>query len=276
MGYIYKISNTVNNRVYIGQTVFSTEERWKQHISASFDTGFRGDNLLYRAMRKHGRDKFHIETIEKVEDNKLSERETYWIKYYDSYNNGYNMTLGGEGAILYDIDTFLKLWNEGYAVHEIANMVGCCRATVSRRLQTVVPNFIELSHQRGYEKPREDYKNRDEIIKRMWEEGKSGTEIKEFLGVDISTIKRHLKRFGNFSEKEFKKRNGKFQGQRQKTQVPIRQLSLEGKEIATFPSMSEAARSIGDTSMVSNIRKCLIGKIKTAYGYKWQYADKEN
>ena len=66
MGYIYKISNTVNNKVYIGQTVFSTEERWKQHISASFDTGFRGDNLLYRAMRKYGRDKFHIETIEKA------------------------------------------------------------------------------------------------------------------------------------------------------------------------------------------------------------------
>ena len=276
MGYIYKISNTVNNRVYIGQTVFSIEERWKQHISASFDTGFRGDNLLYRAMRKYGRDKFHIETIEKVEDNKLSERETYWIKYYDSYNNGYNMTLGGEGVILYDINTFLELWNKGYSTSEIADMVGCCQATVSRRLQVIIPNFIELSHQRGHEKPREDYKNRDEIIKKMWEEGKSGTEIKEFLGVDISTIKRHLKRFENFSEKEFKKRNGKFQGQRQKTQVPIRQLSLEGKEIATFPSMSEAARSVGDASMVSNIRKCLIGKIKTAYGYKWQYADKEN
>lgn len=276
MGYIYKISNTVNNRVYIGQTVFSIEERWKQHISASFDTGFRGDKLLYRAMRKHGRDKFHIETIEKVEDNKLSERETYWIKYYDSYNNGYNMTLGGEGVILYDINTFLELWNKGYSTSEIADMVGCCQATVSRRLQVIIPNFIELSHQRGHERPREDYKNRDEIIKKMWEEGKSGTEIKEFLGVDISTIKRYLKRFENFSEKEFKKRNGKFQGQRQKTQVPIRQLSLEGKEIATFTSMSEAARSIGDVSMVSNIRKCLIGKIKTAYGYKWQYADKEN
>lgn len=276
MGYIYKISNTVNNRVYIGQTVFSIEERWKQHISASFDTGFRGDNLLYRAMRKHGRDKFHIETIEKVEDNKLSERETYWIKYYDSYNNGYNMTLGGEGVILYDIDTFLELWNKGYSTSEIADMVGCCQATVSRRLQVIIPNFIELSHQRGHERPREDYKNRDEIIKKMWEEGKSGTEIKEFLGVDISTITRHLKRFENFSEEELKKRNGRVWGQRQKTQIPIKQLSLEGKEIATFPSMSEAARSIGDASMVSNIRKCLIGKIKTAYGYKWQYADKEN
>lgn len=276
MGYIYKISNTVNNRVYIGQTVFSTEERWKQHISASFDTGFRGDNLLYRAMRKHGRDKFYIETIEKVEDNKLSERETYWIKYYDSYNNGYNMTLGGEGVILYDIDTFLELWNKGYSTSEIADMVGCCQATVSRRLQVIIPNFIELSHQRGHERPREDYKNRDEIIKKMWEEGKSGTEIKEFLGVDISTITRHLKRFENSSEEELKKRNGRVWGQRQKTQIPIKQLSLEGKEIATFPSMSEAARSIGDASMVSNIRKCLIGKIKTAYGYKWQYADKEN
>lgn len=227
-------------------------------------------------MRKHGRDKFYIETIEKVEDNKLSERETYWIKYYDSYNNGYNMTLGGEGVILYDIDTFLELWNKGYSTSEIADMVGCCQATVSRRLQVIIPNFIELSHQRGHERPREDYKNRDEIIKKMWEEGKSGTEIKEFLGVDISTITRHLKRFENFSEEELKKRNGRVWGQRQKTQIPIKQLSLEGKEIATFPSMSEAARSIGDASMVSNIRKCLIGKIKTAYGYKWQYADKEN
>ena len=227
-------------------------------------------------MRKHGRDKFYIETIEKVEDNKLSERETYWIKYYDSYNNGYNMTLGGEGVILYDINTFLELWNKGYSTSEIADMVGCCQATVSRRLQVIIPNFIELSHQRGHERPREDYKNRDEIIKKMWEEGKSGTEIKEFLGVDISTITRHLKRFENFSEEELKKRNGRVWGQRQKTQIPIKQLSLEGKEIATFPSMSEAARSIGDASMVSNIRKCLIGKIKTAYGYKWQYADKEN
>lgn len=50
---------------------------------------------IKRAIHKYGKDKFHISLIEEVSVEKLNEREKYWITYYDSYNNGYNLTLGG-------------------------------------------------------------------------------------------------------------------------------------------------------------------------------------
>ena len=53
---------------------------------------------LYWAIAKYGKDNFTIEQIEEVENDFLGEREMYWIHYYDSYNNGYNATLGGDGT----------------------------------------------------------------------------------------------------------------------------------------------------------------------------------
>lgn len=92
MGIIYKIYNDINDKLYIGQTVQSLLCRWQQHIrdSKKLDTHF------YRAVRKYGIEHFMIEAIEtNTPVEKLDEREIYWIKYYDSYLNGYNSTPGG-------------------------------------------------------------------------------------------------------------------------------------------------------------------------------------
>ena len=94
MGYIYKISNSINDKLYIGKTCTTLSNRWSHHISDYT----KYDWHLYRAMRKYGIENFSIELVEECEDNKLNEQEQYWINYYNSYNNGYNMTLGGEGA----------------------------------------------------------------------------------------------------------------------------------------------------------------------------------
>lgn len=94
MGYIYKISNTINNKLYIGMTRYNIEHRWKEHKSS-----YQYKNThLYSAMRKYGVDNFNIEIIEECPEEDLIIREAYWISYYDSYKNGYNMTEGkGEG-----------------------------------------------------------------------------------------------------------------------------------------------------------------------------------
>lgn len=98
---IYKITNKINGKVYIGQTIHTLEERYRGHINRAN----RGDmGHLYPAMRKYGINNFEcevIETIDKTLPNALdllNEREIYWIKYYDSTNNkcGYNITLGGD------------------------------------------------------------------------------------------------------------------------------------------------------------------------------------
>ncbi len=103
MGYIYKITNDINNKVYIGQTIKTIQKRWKQH-QCNFTKEYFSQLVLYKAMNKYGVKHFHIEEIEKVENDKLDEREKYWIKFYDSYNHGYNSTIGGREIALYDFD----------------------------------------------------------------------------------------------------------------------------------------------------------------------------
>ena len=98
-GIIYKITNLINNKVYIGKTLETLETRWKQHKKDS--TRFL-NRPLYRAMNKYGIENFIIEIIETPMLEVLSERECYWIEYYNSFHFGYNATKGGDGKILYD------------------------------------------------------------------------------------------------------------------------------------------------------------------------------
>ena len=118
MAYIYKITNRINKKVYIGKTYTSVEQRWKEHLQ-DYNKIRCEKRPLYSAMNKYGIQHFSIETIEECDN--LEQREKYWIKYYDSYKNGYNATLGGDGKAYIDYNSILKLFAEGYNVIEIAN-----------------------------------------------------------------------------------------------------------------------------------------------------------
>jgi group I intron endonuclease len=97
---IYKITNLVTSHAYVGQSV-RIEDRLKSHFSEA--KLFNKDSIeyskaLYVAIRKYGKDAFKteiLELVEAVED--LNSREIYWITFYNTYNNGYNMTPGGGG-----------------------------------------------------------------------------------------------------------------------------------------------------------------------------------
>lgn len=96
MGYIYKITNKINSKCYIGKTARTINERWKEHQR----NVTKYPNLpLYRAFIKYGLINFEISKVEQCDNSILDEREIYWIKTYDSYHNGYNCTLGGEGGL---------------------------------------------------------------------------------------------------------------------------------------------------------------------------------
>ena len=85
--FIYKISNSVNDKVYIGITSYSIEQRYKWHVR---DCKSGVEKKLYKAMRKHGIDNFKIELLESADDSIIDKREEFYIEYYDSFNNGYN------------------------------------------------------------------------------------------------------------------------------------------------------------------------------------------
>ena len=135
MGYIYKIQNLINNHIYIGQTVKNYQKRFLQH-KANYDKPYFSQLTLYKAFKKYGLENFSFEPIEEVDNDKLDEREKYWIEYYNSYKNGYNMTLGGRLVELYkwDLEEIVKLYNETKSARKVAEIIGCDHSTIDHLL----------------------------------------------------------------------------------------------------------------------------------------------
>ena len=92
---IYKITNLINGKVYVGQSV-NILTRWRRHRSEM--NNLNNCYPIYKAMRKYGLENFAFEVIEECSKNLLDEREKYWIKYYNSYYDGYNQTSGGHSS----------------------------------------------------------------------------------------------------------------------------------------------------------------------------------
>lgn len=94
---IYKITNIITNKIYIGKTIKSLNERLNKHFRYAYK--YDTHNVLSNSIRKHGRENFIIEEIEKCNSLKqLNKREIYWIKQLNSkVPVGYNMTDGGDG-----------------------------------------------------------------------------------------------------------------------------------------------------------------------------------
>lgn len=93
-GTIYIIKNTIDEKVYIGQTIQMVDKRFRSHLSIPKDAKFNKGTLEYHIL-KYGKDKFYYEVLEKdVPEYILNKRERFYIELYDSYNNGLNGNKG--------------------------------------------------------------------------------------------------------------------------------------------------------------------------------------
>jgi group I intron endonuclease len=93
---IYSITNVVTGEMYIGQTIQDFKKRWKSHISA-LNRGNHDNEYLQRSWNKYGEDAFKFKAIHYCDElDILNDLEKYYIKKYDTYNNGFNMTEGGD------------------------------------------------------------------------------------------------------------------------------------------------------------------------------------
>lgn len=134
MGFIYIIRNTINTKVYVGQTKKSIQQRFRQHV---YEANRGCHYVIHKAMRKYGIDNFYIQPIEQCDDSLLNDKEIYWIKFYKSNNPkyGYNMTEGGSrqgdpwNKSRVDDITLLNAFNNGLSAYNIAKKY---HTTVSR------------------------------------------------------------------------------------------------------------------------------------------------
>ena len=92
---IYKITNKINNKVYIGQSI-DIYERWKEYFGCINDLSC--NRYIHRAIRKYGLENFNFEIIKECKREELNYFEIYYIDFYKSTFDkfGYNITPGGQ------------------------------------------------------------------------------------------------------------------------------------------------------------------------------------
>lgn len=141
MAYIYKIINDINDKIYIGLTFRTIQNRFKQHISDSKKNTDK-HRPLYNAMKKYGAEHFSVIEIEQCDDSEANARESYWIQYYNTYKKGYNATLGGEGKPLYSYEEIINDFkNTDLSARELANKYQCSVDTILNIIHTYYPNI---------------------------------------------------------------------------------------------------------------------------------------
>ena len=161
-GFIYKITNTINGKSYIGQTIQNVKERFYQHCATKCSKVV-SNMAIHRAIKKYGKSNFTVEVIEEIDSTNLNDRERYWIRYYDSYNNGYNSTEGGQDGIKLfknlDTESIVREYKSGKSLREIGRLFNVDKQTIKDLL---VRNNINLRTTRTYKLSQKD---REDIIK---------------------------------------------------------------------------------------------------------------
>lgn len=305
MGYIYKISNDVNNKVYIGLTTRSLEQRWKEHTIYNIND----DSLIHRAMRKYGVEHFFIELIEECENNMLQEKEKYWIKYYNSYQCGYNMTLGGENIsenfkipfYKYSLSgMFLKEYNsiteaaKELNIDSVTNLCYCASGKIQTsygyRWSYEKKEYLEPLNSGATILPYCSFVFYDKTNKILYGpcklqdavtflEIKSISSITNVLQKTTRRVKGYIIKdidwclntitFIQDSEKNSFNSSRKHSGG-EKLKKGVAQIDENNNILKIYDSITEAENCLNG-NYKGHISQVCKGKRKSAYGYKWKY-----
>jgi hypothetical protein len=199
-GLIYVIKNNVNEKVYIGKTYNNLTTRYNEHIRDSRKKRCE-DRALYSAIKKYGENSFFIELLEDgIEEALLEEREIYYINKYNSYKNGYNCSLGGDGKryITWTDAQVLKIYSKHKSIRKAAKELQISIDTVSMILHK---NNIEIIHPNSKKililELNKTFDSIIECAKFLISGGKSKTKDTNSVAINIKrSIKRNTKYLG--------------------------------------------------------------------------------
>ena len=266
MGLIYKLTSP-SGKSYIGQTSVNFSVRFSQHKRAARD----GSTCpIHNALRKYGAENFFIEILEEdIPENLLNEREQYYIQKYDTYNNGYNATIGGEGNKKIPDQIILELWDQGLCCSDIATILEVQNHTISDRMRQLRPQDERERRRYSIIGKKEGFSDEEkEKILSLWKKGYNCTAIGKELNHERHSIARTLYTFGITAE-EIQERMR--QTANTNKCISIYQYDKEGNFIQRWESMSAAGRALGIG--IGEISSVCSGKKRSAGGFIWR---KEN
>lgn len=142
MGYIYCITNLINEKKYVGKTTYSITKRFQEHCKDSKKERCER-RPLYNAMNKYGIENFVVEELIECPNDELDSYEKMYIEKLQTY--GHNATKGGEGSILFDYDKIIETYALGGTMTECAAKMHCSVDTVKKVLTI---NNIPIRHNR--------------------------------------------------------------------------------------------------------------------------------
>jgi group I intron endonuclease len=244
MGYIYRITNTINKKVYIGQTIQETvEKRWNLHKHLAGRN--KGCTALKEAFKKYGIDKFKFEVLIICFNEDCIAYEKEYIKKYNSIApNGYNISAGGDGGAFFKgkkhTEETKKILSEKIKKHY----------SDPENIRKNIPLIKEGMNKSEKWKA---VKNNKKENPRTWDEDVK-TKISEGM---------------NKYYKENKEKHAKIVSE--KLGQKIIQYDINNTYICNYPSIAEAVRQTGTPK--TSIQYCILGKMKTAGGFIWKRSE---
>ena len=279
MGYIYKITNVINGKQYVGQTTASIGKRFKQHVYSS-----RKDNIpcyIDRAIKKYGKENFKVEELERCYDEYLDEREMYWIEKFDTFRNGYNLTMGGQGSHLYtqqDVNEWINLWESGHTIKEISEMKNVYVAVIANHINHL-PNYEEICKQRARDRMLESHRkpvNQYDLFGNFIRAFNSQKEAADYVNLQPGNItnacKGNLKTYGGYQWRYVDEEPPKI-GEYVSQNARVVQYDTNWNKIKEYERIADAVNETGVSS--SNIISCCTGRSNSSGGYIWRYKDDE-
>jgi group I intron endonuclease len=259
-GTIYSVLCKVTNKRYIGQTVRDVNVRWKEHIT---DSRNHPKTLLHKAIAKYGPSMFVVRSIEEdVSINNLDEREKYWISEFDTFNNGYNLTEGGQGDSRGELSEESKDKIRQTHFGKVKSS-GCIEKVIqAHKSSGNYPKNPEGGRLHAKQKVRGTNIQTGEIL-----EFDSIKEAADAVGIKYPNICACIKGRQNHS--------GGYKWEKltdKKKSYPVYgKRILDGKIIHHFNSLREASRVLG-TGECSGVRKALKNPSRYSWkGCRWYY-----
>lgn len=186
MAYIYKITNLINDKIYIGKTNRTIEERFKEHCN-EYKKERSEKRPLYNAMNKYGIENFKIEQIEECSLEESSDKEKYWIEYYGSFKYGYNATIGGDGKSYVDRELVVKTYNEVQNRTEVSKILEIDIKTVGHILKDEFNISVKSSQEISKEKNSKAVAMLDKNTNKVLKTFPSIRDAERYFNIDYRT-----------------------------------------------------------------------------------------